>query len=150
MDNLELKMDEIFAPLTQEQQLYLLDNQFSYIFAKAYKFLEKEPVIYRAEDYFKQPTAKLKSEDLTIIKSCCKQIIEGKGFSESSPLMNIGVSEIYRLMRLFHFKVEENKTKNGTVIGENRGVLDCMVFKHVKDNRKATIYNFVSELQGNL
>jgi len=150
MDNLELKMDEIFAPLSQEQQLYLLDNQFSYIFAKAYKFLEKEPVIYRAEDYFKQPTAKLKSEDLTIIKSCCKQIIEGKGFSESSPLMNIDVSEIYRLMRLFHFKFEENKTKNGTVIGENRGVLDCMVFKHVKDNRKATLYNFVSELQGNL
>lgn len=145
MDNLELKMDALFAPLTQEQQEDLLDNQFAYIFVKAYKYLETDPASYREADYFKMPPATLTAQDLAIIKSGCEQIIEGKGFSESTPLMNIGVSGFYNLMNLFHFKSLERKTKHGTVIGENRGAMDCMVFKHAMDERKAKLYNFVSK-----
>lgn len=145
MDNLELKMDALFAPLTQEQQADLLDNQFAYIFVKAYKYLETDPASYREVDYFKMPPATLTAQDLAIIKSGCEQIIEGKGFSESTPLINIGVSGFYNLMNIFHFKSLERKTKHGTVIGENRGAMDCMVFKHAMDERKAKLYNFVSK-----
>lgn len=145
MDNLELKMDALFAPLTQEQQEDLLDNQFAYIFVKAYKYLETDPVSYREADYFKMPLATLTAQDLAIIKSGCEQIIEGKGFSENTPLINIGVSGFYNLMHLFHFRSLERKTKHGTVIGKNRGAMDCMVFKHAMDERKAKLYNFVSK-----
>ncbi len=142
MDKLELRLDELFNSLTKEQQLDLLDNQFDYIFVKAYKYLQIDPISYRKDDYFKQPPVELIADELSIIKSGCEQIIMGSGFSENTPLKNIGVSGFYNLMSLFHFKFENKKTKHGYVIEEIRGALDCIVFKHAMNNRRAKLYNF--------
>ena len=78
------------------------------------------------------------------IQSGCKQIVEGKGFSASNPLVDLDVLGFSDLMHLFHFYKGARKSKELTHNGEN-GILDQITFEHfMEEKRIATLFNFVT------
>lgn len=138
---IEKKLDLILDKLNKEEQLQLIENQFAYLFTKAELFLRLGPEKYRKTDFFKLPPLDSTSEELEILKLGCLQIIDGKGFSESSPLTDIDVSGLNQLMRLFHFESESRSTNYQYSFNELEGILDCITFRHIVDGRKAIIFN---------
>lgn len=143
MDNLTQQLDLIMNKKSDAENQILLDNQFPYIFTKAFRYLKIGPEKYRKQDFFKQPPIDLDSEELEVLTSGCKQILQGIGFSESEPFTNLDVSGFYNLMRLFHFQYTDRTTKHSFVLNNKKGILDCISFKHyVDDNRTCVLYNF--------
>ena len=140
--NIEHKsLDEVMDAMTEEQQLWALENQFPYMFTKAADYLNVGPEQYSKEDYFHLPKT-TDPEELELIKQGCIQLCMGKGLYEDQPFTGLGVSGFYLLMGLFHFKSVSRKTKRGVFIDGQRGVLDCITFEHLMDGRCATYYNF--------
>ena len=143
----EEKLDLILDKLNEEEQIELIENQFIYLFSKAELFLRLGPEKYRKADFFKLPPLDSTLEELEILKLGCIQITDGKGFSESSPLTGIDVSGLNQLMRLFHFEVESRSTNYQYTFNGIKGILDCIIFKHVMDGRKAKIFNLCNYIE---
>ncbi len=135
------KLDLIFDKLNDEEQIELIENQFIYLFTKAELFLRLGAEKYRKADFFLKPSLDSTLEELEKLKLGCIQITEGKGFSEVTPLTDMDVSGMYQLMRLFHFEVESRSTNYQYTFNGIKGILDCIIFKHVMDGRKAKIFN---------
>ena len=141
-ENSNLKsLDEVMDAMSEEMQLFALDNQFPYLFTKAELFLQLGADVYRKEDYFHQPRT-TDPEELDVLKNGCIQLCHGKGLTVEDPFTDLDVSGFNNLMRLFHFESESRKTRHGITINGQRGALDCITFKHAMDGRTATYFNF--------
>ncbi len=136
------KLEQLFSKMSEAEQEYCIQNQLPYILTKAELFLKIGADNYRKEDFFHEPSARADAEDLEAIRLGCEQIMEGRGFSDDKPLLNLGVSGFYRLMELFHFDYESRKTKYALHVDEQKGALDIITFTHRMDDRKTTLFNF--------
>lgn len=142
MNNEFLKLDLLFDSMSEEEQMFAIDNLLPYFFTKANLYLKKGPEKYRIDDYFNQPPTESTNNELALLKLGCEQVLEGKGLFKNNPFVNLDVAGFNSLMRLFHFETESRKTKHKIEIEEKKGALDCITFIHLVDNRKTTLYNF--------
>ena len=136
------KMQEVMDNMTPEYLSLAEDNQFVYLFSKAFLFLKMGPEAYRNQDFFNQPSEDIDAEELELINNGCRQILAGRGFSTDQPLTGLGISGFYALMDLFHFKLRRQSIA-GRMEGR-RGMLDRMEMQHVMDERLSVLFNFVA------
>jgi hypothetical protein len=141
MQDLKL-LNDLLNSLPAEEQETMMENHFAYLFSKAYKYLKMGPVIYRKTDFFREPPEDMTKEELEVLQSACRQILEGKGFSSAKPFTGLGVSGFYDAMRLFHFDSKSRNTNFNFHNDDDKGALDCITFQHRIDDREATLYNF--------
>ena len=135
-------LDKIMDAMTGEEQELALENRFAYIFTKANRYLKVGPEIYRKDDFFKQPFIKLSQEELALIESGCKQILQGKGLTSENPFTGLHIGGFYRLFELFHFKTESQQMASMNTKAQ-KGILDKMYLKHLVDDSKVAYYNLV-------
>ncbi len=114
---------------------------YGYISEKARIFLKVKPEIYRKQDAFGMPDVDLTEEELDLLKSGCKQIVEGKGQTPDNPLTDIGIHGFTILMELFHFE----KCMQSIYKSTNEGFLDKMECVHVVTGQELVLYNFVKK-----
>jgi hypothetical protein len=139
----ELKELDLFLNnMTQKDRDYALANHFAYFFSKARLFLKIGPKKYRMLDFFEQPSDKNSVEELEVLTLGCTQIMEGRGFSEERPFVNLDVFGFSLLMSMFHFERDSRTSKYGVEIEGKTGVLDCITVIHQVDGKKATLFNF--------
>ena len=144
--SLDKEMSKVLQSMSEEDRTYAINNQFAYIYAKAYLFLKKGMDLYFRNDFFLQKESFTLNDDelLKVLQSGCKQIVEGKGFSASNPLVDLDVLGFSDLMHLFHFYKGARKSKVLTHNGED-GFLDQITFEHFMEAKRiATLFNFVS------
>jgi hypothetical protein len=121
-----------------------IDCQFPYIYAKAYHYLQLGSVQYRDIDTMGQPPDDMTRNDLNVLLLGCKQVLEGRGFMEEYPFIDIGVKGFYNLFRLFHYTVSDKMTEYNYYFENQRGALDKMLLQHNITGYKVFYYNFVS------
>lgn len=136
------RLDKIMSAMSDQESEVALNNHLPYIFTKAEMFMRMGAEKYRKGDFFKQPDADYTPEDIDILKTGCKQILDGKGFSKDKPLKGLGVFGFSGLMLLFHFEKESRVTDHSFEMEGKRGALDAITFRHLMDERRATLYNF--------
>ena len=136
------QLQEVMAEMSTEYLSLAEDNQFVYLFSKAFLFLKMGPAAYRRRDFFKQPSEDSSSEEIELINNGCRQILEGRGFSTDQPLTGLGISGFYALMDLLHFKLRRQSIA-GRMEGR-RGMLDRMEMQHLMDERLSVLFNFVA------
>jgi hypothetical protein len=142
MENLDEQLNAIMDEKSDAENEILLDNQFPYLFYKAFLYLKIGPEKYRKDDFFKQPLEGSTQEELDFLTTGCNQIIQGFGFFKNEPFTGLSVSAFYSLMRLFHFQYLNKTTKYNFNLNDQKGILDCIMFKHAIDGRTCTLYNF--------
>jgi hypothetical protein len=131
-------MDEVLDGMSEEMRELAMENRFPYLFAKSYLYLQMGPDAYRTLDAFDEPSDDLDAEDLALIESGCRQVMEGKGLTPEDPFRGLGISGFYALFRLFHFAlVRQSVTPN------KQGMLDRMEMRHVVDGGEVVYYNLV-------
>ena len=143
--SLDKEMSKVLQSMSEEDRSYAINNQFAYIYSKAYLFLKKGIDLYFRHDFFLEKESFTLNDDelLEVLQSGCKQIVEGKGFSANNPLVDLDVYGFYDLMRLFHFSKGARKSNALTHNGED-GILDQITFEHFMEaERIATLFNFV-------
>jgi hypothetical protein len=138
MKNLNIVMDK----MSEDVQNLALENRFPYIFSKAELYLKIGPEKYRKADFFKMPGESLTNEELAIIESGCKQILEGKGLTKENPFSGLDIPGFRQLFEVFHFEVTGHKSSRVEVDGKRRFV-DAMFLRHAVDNTEITYYNLV-------
>ncbi len=136
------QLQEVMDEMTPEYLALAEENQFVYLFSKAYLFLKMGPEAYRNQDFFDQPSEDTDPSVLEAISNGCRQILSGRGFSAEEPLTGLGISGFYALMDLFHFKLGRQSIA-GRMEGR-RGMLDRMEMCHVMDERPCVLFNFVA------
>lgn len=114
-----------------------LPEKFVYIHYKAYSYLARGPVVYRAQDALGMPPEDTSPAILAVIEHGCMQILKWKGIEPVNPLESIGINGFYRLMDLFHFKV----IAQSAVSGKNGTLLDKMKVQHSITGEILTLYN---------
>ncbi len=132
---------ELIKNWPKELKMIAAENRFAYIHEKARLFVLLGAEKYRKMDYFKQPDESLTIEEIEIVLQGCLQILKGKGLTAEQPLEKIGVAGFNALMRLFHFRPFQRKSKS-TTINETRGVLDQITFEHLMEDSLVTYFNF--------
>jgi len=137
------ELNNLFSHMSEKDKELANQNQYAYLFSKAFLFLKQGPVIYRKHDFFHQPPAELTAEGILVLQNGCRQILLGKGLSAESPFTDLGVHGFSGLLQLFHFQQKNRTTKYGFKMGNSSGVLDCITFQHImEENRITTLYNF--------
>ena len=137
MEQLKL-LSSVLDSLTEEERNACEDNDFPYLFGKAYAYLKMGPEVYRKQDAFRQPSEELDEEELKAIESGCRQILEGKGISEEKPFTGLDVGGFYRLFELFHYNLSMQSAKI-----TKQGMLDRMEMCHVVKENVVVYYNLV-------
>jgi len=100
---------------------------------------------FRHERFLIRKNFTYNNEDLLeVLQIGCKQIVEGKGFSATNPLVDLDVFGFSDLMHLFHFyngaRISKALTHNGEA-----GILDQITFIHLmEEERTATLFHFVT------
>jgi hypothetical protein len=140
--NLNEALDKVIDQFTEEEKELMFTNRFVYIFTKAWLYVKKGPEIYRKDDAFNEPPADYDAEELEILLKACKQVLEGIGMSSEKPFTGIDVFGFNALFRLFHFENVHRTTKHQFMLGDKRGILDCITFEHVMDREQVVYYNF--------
>ena len=144
--SLNKEISKVLQSMSEEDRSYAINNQFAYIYSKAYLFLKKGIDLYFRHDFFLEKESFTLNDDelLEVLQSGCKQIVEGRGFRATNPLVDLDVFGFSDLMHLFHFYKGARKSKALTHNGEN-GILDQITFEHfMEEKRIATLFNFVS------
>ncbi len=144
--SLNKEISKVLQSMSEEDRSYAINNQFAYIYSKAYLFLKMGMDLYFRHDFFLiRKSFTYNNEDLLeVLQSGCKQIVEGRGFSANNPLVDLDVFGFSDLMRLFHFSKGARKSNALTHNGEN-GILDQITFEHfMEEKRIATLFNFVT------
>ena len=78
---------------------------------------------------------------VTRVFFCFHQLAEGKGFSRDNALQDIGISALYKAMRMLKYSLSMQLIAGKT---EDR-FLDLMVMKHNIENHVAHLYNWVDK-----
>lgn len=116
-----------------------LPPEFFYLIVKAGSYLSLGPCQYRKYDAFNMPPEDLGDDDLEILNSGMKQLVEGKGTIPESPLTGLGIPGFYLLLSTLHFKLHSQqiyeKTANFTV--------DEMLMQHEMTGQEIVLYNAV-------
>jgi hypothetical protein len=131
-------MDEVMDAMSEEMEEMAMVNRFPYFFSKAYAYLNMGPEAYRSRDAFGEPSVELDAEDLALIESGCRQMMEGRGLTPEDPLRGLGIHGFYALFRLFHFSLVRQ-----SVIPGEEGMLDRMRMRHMVDGGEVVYYNLV-------
>ncbi|MDY0083766.1 MAG: hypothetical protein RBR74_11345 [Ignavibacteriaceae bacterium] len=113
---------------------------YDYISEKARLFLLMNPEIYRKDDALGMPDPELTDEEMDLLSTGCRQIIEGKGKTAGDPLTGIGIHGFYLLIELFHFELSR---QSAIETGED-GFLDKMECSHVVSGDELVLYNHVT------
>jgi hypothetical protein len=79
---------------------------YFYFRAKACIYLQKGPVAYRRDDFFHVPRPEWDTETLIAIQRGFQQIQEWKGLTAATALDGVGLEDLYRLMEITHFQLE--------------------------------------------
>jgi len=111
-----------------------------YLMTKAERFLKVGVDIYRKSDALAQPEESLSSSRIKIITEAAQQLVEGKGFAETTPLSEIGVEGFYDVVKTFHFEVCGQETMP---TDEKDKILDRMVCRHIMTSEEVTLFNLV-------
>jgi hypothetical protein len=135
-------LNGVMDKMSEELQSLAMVNRFPYIFSKAELYLKIGPEKYRKADYFKLPDESLAQDELAIIESGCKQILEGKGLTKDNPFSGLDIQGFRQLFEVFHFEVTGHKASRVEVDGKRRFV-DAMFLRHAVDNTDITYYNMV-------
>jgi hypothetical protein len=141
--NMLQTLDTLMDSWDDDFQSKALDNNFPYIFSKAFIYLKKGPVLYRKDDFFHQPPVTLSEIQLEILANGCHQVLEGRGLTAESPFIDLNVEGFYNLFRLFHYDSLSRKTKHTFSLGDQRGILDAITFSHAVDGNEVTYFNFI-------
>lgn len=131
-------MDEVMDGMSEELEEMAMVNRFPYFFSKAYTFLKRGPDAYRSQDAFGEPSTDLDAEDLALIESGCRQMMEGRGLTPEDPLRGLGIHGFYALFRLFHFSLVRQSAMPG-----EEGIIDRMRMRHMVDGGEVVYYNLV-------
>lgn len=140
-------LDNLFAKWDNSEQDLAIDNHFPYILTKAVIFLSSGANNYQKHDFFNEPS-KLDSSSVDRLKLGCKQIIEGKGLTAETAFSDLGISGLYQLMRMFHFKRTRKHTEYN--YQGNSTILDQITFQHRVDNRIITLFNKIDKTKNGL
>ena len=138
-------MDEVMDGMSEEMEEMAMVNRFPYFFSKAYMFLNMGADAYRSQDAFGEPSSDMDAEDLSVLASGCRQLMEGRGLTPEDPLRGLGIHGFYNLFRLFHFSLVRQ-----SVIPGDEGMLDRMRMRHVVDGGEVVYYNLVQYDLGEL
>ncbi|TVR35921.1 MAG: hypothetical protein EA404_00240, partial [Spirochaetaceae bacterium] len=84
-----------------------IPDGFGYVQFKAFLYLELGPEGYRERDALHMPAADWPLAALEAIEHGCRQLFHWRGIGAEAPLEGIGIDGFYRLIRMFHFRVEQ-------------------------------------------
>ena len=107
----------------------------SYFQQKSSLLLQLGIEAYRKQDFYKHPPSNLTAEELNGLYDGAEQIIIGKGFVHSSPIVNIALNHIVLLAHCFHF--EEGRWKGQMF---NDTWTDEIPLCHVLSGDRTTLY----------
>lgn len=87
--SLNKEISKVLQSMSEEDRSYAIKNQFAYIYPKAHIFLKMGMHLYLKNDPFLEINHFTYRDDdlLEVLQIGCKQIVEGKGFSENNPLV---------------------------------------------------------------
>jgi len=124
MDSFTEKIDTILSILPS----FVLDSIdvmcYGYILSKSLSFLSSDSKSFSELDAFREPFG-LSADELKRLRKNCLQLTEGKGVSDDKPILIKSVSEIYKMLDLFHFKVNHRKSNYS-----NDGIIDRITISH--------------------
>jgi hypothetical protein len=139
---LDEALDKVINQFSEEEEELMFSNRFVYIFTKAWLYVKKGPEKYRKGDAFNEPPVDYNAEELEILLKACKQVLDGVGMSSEKPFTGIDVFGFNALFRLFHFENVKRTTKHQFMLGDKKGILDCITFEHAMDGEQVVYYNF--------
>ena len=142
MNNSFKQLERLMVGMTSEEHANAIENRFPYIFSKAHMFLKMGHENYRENDAFHQPDVNFTADDIEILKSGCRQLLEGCGLTKERALTGLDVAGFYALMHMFHFEPISKNTIHGFKKDNIRGAMDKITFRHLMDGEKAILYNF--------
>ena len=131
-------LESLLNSFTAEERNSCEENDFPYLFAKAYDYIRLGPAEYRKKDAYSQPSEDLDDDELKAIESGCRQILEGRGLSAEKPFTGLDVDGFYGLFELFHYNLS-TQSVNLTA----QGLIDRMEMRHVVNKNIVTYYNLV-------
>lgn len=111
-----------------------------YIRAKARMFHQIGADAYRASDFFGQPNIRLSQENLAALERGAAEIVEGKGFSASTPLTRLPAEFSHSLAGLFHYEVVAQNARRSE---DGLYFLDALLCRHMIDDREIVLFNRV-------
>ena len=139
MKKLSEKLDSVLSGLSTEDLSLCRGNKYPYIFTKSFYFLEDGPEIFKLKDALGFPDYSFSKFEIEKIKNGCQQILEGKGFRKQYPISNLGIKSFYKLFKLFHFELINQKA----IKLKNGHFLDKITFEHIVDKSIINYYNLV-------
>ena len=134
--------EALFETFSDQKKKLADENQFIYIYTKAYTFLKQGYNIYIKNDFFGKQFLSWDESDIETIKLGCKHILEGKGLTADNPFVGLGVFGFTNLFRLLHF---ESVGRKSTRVKNQEKVLflDQINFEHIMYEYRVQYYNLV-------
>jgi hypothetical protein len=117
---------------------------FVYMQAKAQRYLDVGPEVYRSDDAFGMPPADATEEELTSVADGLRQLLEGLGLTAATPTAGLGIHGFNCLIETLHFETTTQylaETHNGFVI-------DRMDLRHSVTGDTLTLFNKVDYPNG--
>ncbi len=113
---------------------------FGYIHYKAYLYLKFGPEGYRERDALQMPPVAWPLATLHAVEHGCRQLSYWRGLSADTPLEGIGIDGFYRLVGMFHFRVEQQSLLD---TDDDGFFTDEMSIRHIVNGNVITLYNRV-------
>lgn len=113
---------------------------FAYIQAKAQRYTQVGPDVYREGDFFNMPPENWTKEKAARLTSGMHQLAEGHGATKEDPLTGLGIPGFYELLAVLHFEFDLQMLIDG---GGPNQCLDRMIMRHRVDGRIVELYNLV-------
>lgn len=111
---------------------------FAYVRSKARTYCKIGRDKYRLANSFQLPDPSWPSEILDAIDDGMKQLLEGRGADEATPIEGIGIEAFYALMETLHFELYQQSAFEAP-----NGFLDKMEMRHRVSGMAITLYNLV-------
>ncbi len=93
-----------------------LISTYGYFRAKAAIYLRKGCAAYRRDDYFHVPREEWTQEELCGIERAFLQVVDWKGLILDAPLENVDLCDLYRIIEVAHFRLEQLSLEAGDTV----------------------------------
>ena len=134
--------DDLYDNMNEEKKVLAENNQFFYIYTKAYAFLKQGHLIYFKNDYYGSEFLIWDADEVELVRQGCEQIILGKGLTAEDPFTGLGVFGFGNLFQMLHFANTGRKTFR---LKENSKItfLDRIDFRHLMNDNLVQYFNLV-------
>ena len=94
-------------------------------------------------DLTQEQIESITKKELQLLESGLLQIKEGIGNGENTPLTNLDVTTVYKLIHMLNLKLISRKSKYSFLHQNEKGILDILLLSNGIDSEEIYLYHFV-------